>query len=48
VAFEDFWFRAPGCTPELAGVMHAVTGRKGLPDESVVEGLLIKLLAPKL
>jgi len=47
-AYEYFWFRAPGLTPELAGVMHAVTGRKGLPDESVVEELLIKLLAPTL
>jgi len=47
-AFEYFWFRSPGVTPELAGVIHAVTGRKGLPDESVVEELLIKLLAPKL
>jgi hypothetical protein len=47
-AFEYFWFRSPGFTPELAGVMHALTGRKGLPDESVVEELLIKLLAPKL
>jgi hypothetical protein len=45
-AFEYFWFRSPGYTPELAGVMHAVTGRRGLPDESVVEGLIIKLLAP--
>lgn len=45
-AFEYFWFRSPGYSPELAGVMHAVSGRKGLPDESVVEGLLIKLLAP--
>ena len=39
---------APPVTPELHGIMHALTGRKGLPDESVVEGLLIKLLAPKL
>jgi hypothetical protein len=30
------------------GIIHAVTGRKGLPDESVVERLLIKLLAPKM
>jgi hypothetical protein len=45
-AFEYFWFRLPGYTPEVAGVMHALTGRKDLPDESVVEGLLIKLLAP--
>jgi len=45
-AFEYFWFRWPGFTPELAGVHHALTGRKGLPDESIVEELLIKLLAP--
>ena len=45
-AFEYFWFRSPGVTPEQAGIMHAVTGRKGLPDENIVEGLLIKLLAP--
>lgn len=45
-AFEYFWFRSPGYTPEIAGVMHAITGWKGLPDENVVEGLLIKLLAP--
>lgn len=45
-AFEYFWFRSPGYTPEIAGVMHALTGRKGLPDENIVEGLLIKLLAP--
>ena len=47
-AFEYFWFRSPGVTPELAGIMHAVKGRKGLPDESVVEELLTKLLAPRL
>ena len=47
-AFEYFWFRFPGATPEKTGVMHAVTGRKGLPDESIIEELLIKLLAPKL
>jgi hypothetical protein len=47
-AFEYFWFKLPGFTPERAGVMHAVTGRKSLPNESVVEGLLIKLLAPTL
>ena len=45
-AFEYFWFRSPGHSAELTGLLHAVTGRKGLPDESVVEGLLIKLLAP--
>lgn len=44
--FEYFWFRSPGYTPEIAGVMHAIIGWKGLPDENVVEGLLIKLLAP--
>jgi hypothetical protein len=49
-AFEYFWFRLPGSedSPELTGVVHAVTGRKGLPDESIVEGLLTKLLAPKM
>lgn len=45
-AFEYFWFRSPGYTPELAGVMHALTGRKDLPDERVMEELLTKLLAP--
>ncbi len=47
-AFEYFWFRSPGTTPELTGLMHALTGRKGLPDESVVEELLTKLLEPRL
>jgi hypothetical protein len=47
-AFEYFWFPSPGSTPELTGVMHAVTGRSDLPDENVVEGLLIKLLAPEM
>jgi hypothetical protein len=47
-AFEYFWFRSPGSTPELAGVMHALTGRRGLPEESVVEGLLIRLLVPQM
>jgi hypothetical protein len=45
-ASEYFWFRSTDFTPELAGVMHALTGRKGLPDESIVEELLLKLLAP--
>jgi hypothetical protein len=45
-AFEYFWPLSRDHKPELAGVMHALTGRKDLPDESVVEGLLIKLLAP--
>lgn len=31
----------------LTGIMHAVTGRKDLPDEGVVDGLLIKLLVPQ-
>jgi hypothetical protein len=47
-AFQYFWFRYPPFTPELAGVMHAVSGRKGLPDERILEEFLIKLLAPKL
>jgi predicted RNA-binding Zn-ribbon protein involved in translation (DUF1610 family) len=47
-AFEYFWYRWPGYTPELAGIMHSLTGRPGLPDESVVEGLLVRLLAPSL
>lgn len=45
-AFEYFWFRSPGTTAELAGLMHAVTGRKGWPEESIVENLLVKLLSP--
>lgn len=45
-AFEYFWFCSPSVTPELAGVMHAATGWQDLPDESIVEGLLIKLLGP--
>jgi hypothetical protein len=48
--FESSWFRVPGQSlmPEVAGVMHAVTGRKGLSDEDVLEGLLLKLLRPEL
>jgi hypothetical protein len=47
-AFEYFWFDWPGYTPELAGVMHALAGQKDLPlpDESVMEELLTKFLAP--
>lgn len=45
-AFEYFWFDRKG--PELAGVAYALKGRPGLPDESIVEGLLVKLLAPKI
>jgi hypothetical protein len=47
-ALGYFWFRSPHYTPELAGVMHAVTGRPGLPEETVLEGLAVKLLAPQL
>jgi hypothetical protein len=47
-AFEYFWFGRRGDTPELKGLMHTLIGRPGLPDESVVEGLLIRLLDPKL
>lgn len=32
----------------LMGIRHAVTGRKDLPDEGVVAGLLVKLLVPKM
>ena len=32
----------------LTGIMHAVTGRKDLPDEGVVGGLLVELLVPKM
>jgi hypothetical protein len=54
-AFEYFWFslqprrKRTGChAPEAWGLSYALTGRKDLPDEGVVEGLLIKLLAPDL
>jgi hypothetical protein len=46
--FEYFWFRSPGYTPELGGVVHAITGRKGLPHEETLEGLLVRLLSPKM
>lgn len=47
-ALQYFWFCSPGVRPELAGVMHALTGREGLPAESMMEGLLIKLLVPSM
>jgi hypothetical protein len=56
-AFEYPWFdgskvtpELPGVkvSPELSGVMKALKGWQGLPDESVLEGLLLKLLEPKL
>lgn len=39
-------FRSPGRTPEETGLKHALTGRLGLPDESVLESLQLRLLAP--
>ena len=48
-AFEYFWFRLSKFeAPELTGLMHIVNGRKDLPDEDVVEGLLVKPLAPQM
>jgi len=47
-AFEYFWFPWQGSKPEIGGIMHALLGRKDLPDENIVQGLVAKLLAPKL
>ena len=49
-AFAYFWFHPHGqsnrqtSSAEAHGIMHALTGRKNLPNESIVEELLIKLL----
>lgn len=47
-AFEYFWFPGPGVAPEVNGILHAVHGRPGLPDEKIVQGLLVRLLTPQL
>lgn len=47
-AFEYFWFDWPGATPESAGLDHALRGRPGLPEEHIIEGLLLRLLSPNL
>jgi hypothetical protein len=53
-AFEYFWFlpkvpRGISSNPDqsrVAGITHALTGRDEMPEESVVDGLLIRLLEP--
>lgn len=47
-AFQYFWFPWQGSPPESGGITHALTGRPSLPDEVLIEGLLNKLLSPKL
>lgn len=47
-AFEYFWSKSTKNDPhpEMTGIFHAVKGREGLPNEMIVEGLLIKLVQP--
>lgn len=46
--FEYFLFKFPGVPMERSGPQQALSGWPGLPDESVLESLLIKLVTPKL
>ncbi len=46
--FEYFLFRFPGVSLERSGPQQAASGWRDLPDESVLEGLCIKLLTPNL
>ena len=46
--FEYFWFKMPGVPIDRSGPQQALSGWPNLPDEMVLEGLVDKLLAPKL
>lgn len=46
--FEHFLFKLPGVAMERSGPQQALSGWPELPDESVLEVLLIKLVAPEL
>jgi hypothetical protein len=46
--FEYFLFKFPGVPIERSGPQQALSGWPGLPDESVLESLLLKLVTPKL
>ena len=46
--FEYFLFSLPGVPTERSGPQMALSGWPGLPDESILEALLDKLLSPKL
>jgi len=46
--FEYFLFKFPGVSMERSGPEQALSGWRGLPDESVLESLLLKLVTPKL
>lgn len=51
-AFGYFWFNVPDkalhCSVELASIWHAIRGRPGLPDESLIRGVVERLLAVRL
>jgi hypothetical protein len=46
--FEYFLFKISGVSMERSGPQQALSGWPGLPDESVLESILNKLLTPKL
>ena len=46
--FEYFCFKMPGVSADRSGPQQALSGWPNLPDEKILEGLLLKLLAPKL
>jgi hypothetical protein len=46
--FEYFLFRFPGVAIERTGPQQALSGWPDLPEESILEGLLDRLLTPKL
>jgi len=46
--FEYFLFKFPGVSMERSGPQQALSGWRGLPDETVLESLLLKLVSPKL
>jgi hypothetical protein len=46
--FEYFLFKFPGVPMERSGPQQALSGWPDLPDEGVLEGLVTRLLAPKL
>ena len=46
--FEYFLFKFSGVKMERSGPQQALFGWPGLPDESVLESILNKLLTPKL
>jgi hypothetical protein len=46
--FEYFLFNTPGVALDRSGPQIALSGWPGLPDESILEALLNKLLSPSL